>query len=150
MAAYALPTLPPIAALVLFALWAMTLVLAVGLWRVTLVFSGRAGAASFTPGSPHGGDTYWRLNRAHMNAVENLPIFGSLVLAGSYLQVPDAAFQLLPSLVLYARVAQSLIHVASGSGFAVTLRFLAYGVQVVSMVVLAGVVARHAGVPMPW
>ena len=146
----ALPIIPPIAALVLFALWSMTLVLAVGIWRSSLVFAGRAKANGFTPGAPHGGDTYWRLNRAHMNAVENLPIFGALVLSGSYLQVPDAAFQLLPSLVLYARVAQSLIHIASGSAFAVTLRFLAYGVQLASMIVLAGIVARHAGLPMPW
>jgi hypothetical protein len=32
----------------------------------------------------------------------------------------------------------------------VTLRFLAYGVQLVSMVILAGIVARAAGMPMPW
>ena len=145
-----LPIIPPIAALVLFALWSMTLVLAVGIWRSSLVFAGRAKANSFTPGAPHGGDTYWRLNRAHVNAVENLPIFGALVLSGSYLQVPDLSFQILPSLILYARVAQSLIHIASGSPFAVTLRFLAYGVQLVSMIVLAGVVARAAGLPMPW
>jgi uncharacterized membrane protein YecN with MAPEG domain len=146
----ALPIIPPIAALVLFALWSMTLVLAVGIWRTSLVFAGRATANSFVPGAPHGSDTYWRLNRAHLNAVENLPIFGVLVLSGSFLQVPDILFQILPSLILYARVAQSLIHIASGSVFAVTLRFLAYGVQLVSMIVLAGIVARHAGLPMPW
>lgn len=150
MNAAALPIVPPIAALMLFALWAMTLVLAVGLWRSSLVFAGREKANSFTPGMQHGGDTYWRLNRAHMNTVENLPIFGAVVLAGSYLQVPDLAFQLLPSLILYARVAQSLIHIASGSAVAVTLRFLAYGVQLASMIALAGIVARHAGLPMPW
>jgi uncharacterized membrane protein YecN with MAPEG domain len=146
----ALPIIPPIAALVLFALWAMTLVLAVGLWRTSLVFTGRAKSGSFTPGAPHGSDTYWRLNRAHLNAVENLPIFGALVLSGSYLQVQDLSFQILPSLILYARVAQSLIHIASGSAFAITLRFLAYAVQVLAMIVLAGIVAGAAGLPLPW
>ena len=145
-----MPIIPPIAALVLFALWAMTLVLAVGAWRVSLVMAGRAHAGTFTPGAPHGSDTYWRLNRAHLNAVENLPIFGALVLGGSVLQVPDLSFQILLSLVLYARLAQSLIHIASGSALAVTLRFTAYAVQVVAMIVLAGVVARAAGLPMPW
>ena len=148
--ATALPIIPPIAALVLFALWAITLVLAVGVWRSSLVFAGRAKANTFTPGAPHGGDTYWRVTRAHLNVVENLPIFGALVLSGSYLQVPDTAFQLLPSLILYARVAQSLIHIASGSAIAVTLRFAAYGVQLVAMIILAGIVARAAGLPMPW
>jgi hypothetical protein len=146
----ALPIIPPIAALVLFALWAMTLVLAVGAWRVSLVLAGKAKAGTFTPGAPHGSDTYWRLNRAHINTVENLPTFGVLVLSGAYLQVPDTAFQLLPSLVFYARVAQSLIHIASGSAIAVTLRFTAYAVQVVSMIIMAGIVARAAGLPMPW
>ena len=149
-AASALPIVSPLAALVLFALWAIVLVLSIGIWRSSLVFVGKARANSFTPGMQHGGDAYWRLNRAHANTVENLPIFGALVLAGSQLQVPELAFQLLPSLILYARLAQSLIHLASGSGFAVTLRFIAYGVQLVSMVVLAVIVGQHAGLPMPW
>jgi hypothetical protein len=147
---FVLPILPPIVALVLFALWAIVLVLSVGVWRTSLVFAGKAAANSFPSGTQHGGDAYWRLNRAHMNTVENLPIFATLVLAGSYLQISDTAFQLLPSLIFYARVVQSLIHVASGSVIAVTLRFLAFGVQVLAMIWLGGVVARHAGLPMPW
>ena len=39
---------------------------------------------------------------------------------------------------------------SSGSAFAVTLRFLAYGVQLVAMIIMAGIVARAAGLPMPW
>jgi hypothetical protein len=142
-----LPVMPPLAALVLFAVWAMILVVSVGIWRTVLVFTGNAQANSFPSGTQHGGDRYWRLNRAHMNAVENLPIFGALVLSGFYLQVQDTWLQILPSLILYARVAQSLIHIASGSAVAVTLRFLAYGVQLISMFILAAVVGKAAGVP---
>ncbi|MBI1211901.1 MAG: MAPEG family protein [Alphaproteobacteria bacterium] len=142
-----LPVMPPLAALVLFAVWAMILVVSVGIWRTVLVFTGNAQANSFPSGTQHGGDRYWRLNRAHMNAVENLPIFGALVLSGFYLQVQDTWLQILPSLILYARVAQSLIHIASGSAVAVTLRFLAYGVQLISMFILAVVVGKAAGVP---
>jgi len=142
-----LPTLPPLAALVLFAVWAMLLVISIGIWRSALVFTGNAQANSFPSGTQHGGDRYWRVNRAHMNAVENLPIFATLVLSGFYLQVQDPWFQFLPSLVLYARIVQSLIHIASGSGLAVTLRFLAYGVQLIAMFVLAYIVGKAAGVP---
>jgi hypothetical protein len=145
-----LPVLPPLAALVLFALWAMILVISIGIWRSSLVFAGKAQANSFPSGTQHGGDRYWRLNRAHMNTVENLPIFGALVLSGFYLQVQDTWFQILPSLILYARVAQSLIHIASGSAFAVTLRFLAYGVQLLAMFALAYIVGKAAGVPFPF
>ena len=142
-----LPIIPPVAALVLFAVWAMLLVVSIGIWRTSLVFVGQAKANSFPSGTQHGGDLYWRLNRAHLNAIENLPIFAVLVLSGAYLQVQSVSFQILPSLILYARVAQSLIHIASGSPIAVTLRFLAYGVQLISMFILAYVIGQAAGVP---
>jgi uncharacterized MAPEG superfamily protein len=144
------PILPPLAALVLFAAWGLLLVLSIGAWRLGEIATGQKRAGDFPAGTQHGGAAYWRLNRAHMNVVENLPFFGALVLSGLYLQVQDAAFQLLPSLILYARIAQSLIHVSSGSPLAVTLRFLCYVVQVVSMFVIAAVVLRAAGMPMPW
>lgn len=145
-----LSVMPPLAALVLFALWAMLLVVSIGIWRSVLVFTGSVPANGFPSGTQHGGDRYWRLNRAHMNAVENLPIFATLVLSGFYLQVQDTWFQLLPSVILYARIVQSLIHIASGSGIAVTFRFLAYGVQLISMFVLAFIVGKAAGVPLPF
>jgi hypothetical protein len=62
--------------------------------------------------------------------------------------VQDTAFQILPSLILYARVAQSIIHVSSGSPAAVTLRFLCYVVQVVSMFVIAWIDLRASGLPL--
>lgn len=145
-----IPIVPPLAALALFAVWSLALVLAVGAWRIVDVLSGRKKPNEFTPGAPHGTDAYWRLNRAHLNATENLPIFGAFVLAGVYLQVPDTAFQILPSLVLYARITQTIIHVSSGSTLAVTLRLLAFAVQVVSMLAIAGVVLHATGLPMPW
>ena len=73
-----------------------------------------------------------------------------MVLAGLYMQLQDTAFQILPSLILYARVAQSLIHVASGTMAAVTLRFICYLVQVVSMLALAAIELKAAGLPLPW
>ena len=147
---YGIPILPPLVALVFFAVWAIVLVLSVGAWRVAEVMAGRKAINGFSPGTPHGGDMYWRVNRAHMNTVENLPIFGTLVVAGTLLQINDAPFQLLPSLILYARIAQSLIHIASGSSLAVTLRFTAYAVQLVGMIVIAAVDLKASGVPLPW
>ena len=149
MGAYGIPILPPLAALVLFAVWALVLVLSIGAWRGALVLTGKSKITAFQPGTQHGGDAYWRLNRAHMNTVENLPIFGSLILAGTFLQIQDAAFQVLPSVVLYARVVQSVIHVTSGSGLAINLRFAAYAVQVASMLFLAASMLRATGGQWP-
>jgi uncharacterized MAPEG superfamily protein len=145
-----MPILPPLAALTLHAAWVLVLVLAIGAWRAGEVMAGQKKVNEFPSGTQHGGDTYWRLNRAHMNTVENLPVFAALVLAGAYLQVQDLAFQVLPSVVLYARIVQTIIHITSGSALAVSLRFVAYVVQVASMFVLAGCVLTATGVGLPW
>ena len=144
------PILPPLAALALFAVWALVLVLSIGVWRLGQVLLGQRKANDFPSGTQHGGDAYWRLNRAHTNVVENLPIFGALVLAGVYLQIQETLFLLLPTVVLYARITQTVIHVSSGSEFAVTLRFLAYVVQVASMFLIGALVLRATGMPVPW
>lgn len=143
------PVIPPIAALTLFALWALGLVLAIGAWRGAEVLAGRVRLNSFPSGTQHGSDMYWRLNRAHINTVENLPMFATLVLAGAYLQVQDLAFQVLPSLIFVARVVQSTIHIVSGSVLAVTLRFSAYVVQVAAMFVMAFCILTTTGAPGP-
>ena len=144
------PLLPPLVALVLFAVWGLLLVIAIGVSRSIQIFFQGKKAGDFPAGTPHGGGAYWRLNRAHLNVTENLPFFGVLVLAGLYLQLQDTAFQILPSLILYARVAQTLIHMASGTMAAVTLRFTAYLVQVLSMLTLAAIELKAAGLPLPW
>lgn len=144
------PVLPPLVALVLFAVWGLLLVVAItGSRSMQIAFQSKK-AGDFPAGTPHGGDAYWRLNRAHLNVTENLPFFGVLVLVGLYMQLQDTAFQLLPTLILYARVAQTLIHVASGSAAAVTLRFICYLIQVVSMLILAAIELKAAGLPLPW
>ena len=141
--------LPPLAALVLFALWTMLLVLSVGAWRSNDVMTGRRRINEFPSGTQHGSEMYWRLNRAHLNAVENLPIFAVLVLSGTVLRVPDLSFQVLPSIVLLARIAQSTIHISSGSAVAVTLRFTAYVVQLLAMLWMAFCILGATGTAQP-
>jgi uncharacterized MAPEG superfamily protein len=144
------PLMPPLVALVLFAVWGLLLVIAIGLTRLSLVVTQGKGPGDFPAGTQHGSDAYWRLNRAHMNVTENLPFFAALVLSGLYLQVQGFAFEVLPSLVLYARIAQSLIHIASGSRLAVTLRFTCYLVQVLSMLAMAAAILKASGLSVPW
>lgn len=144
-----IPILPPLVALMLFAVWGLALVMSIGISRLSQVLLHGKKAGDFPAGTQHGSDAYWRLNRAHMNVVENLPFFAALVLAGLYLQVQDTAFQVLPTMVLYARIAQTLIHVSSGTTLAVTLRFMCYLVQVLSMFAMAYVILRAAGLSLP-
>ena len=69
-----------------------------------------------------------RLARAHANCLEGLPVFGGLmilaVVAGKAAVTDPLAYVLLG-----ARIAQSLIHLASTSPHAVTARFVAFAVQ---------------------
>jgi uncharacterized MAPEG superfamily protein len=106
--------------------WAVLLVAAVGTLRVSQVLRGEKRANEFPSGMQHGGDAYWRLNRAHINTVENLPIFAALVLAAAWARVDIT----LPCTVaLGARMVQSLVHIGSGTAMAVNVRFTAFVTQ---------------------
>jgi hypothetical protein len=144
-----LPILPPLTALILFAVWSLLLVVTIGAWRVSQLLTGKVPAGGFKPGTPHGGDAYWRLNRAHMNSAENLPVFGAIVLSGVVLQVQDPLFLMLPTVVIGARVIQSLIHISSGSTFATLFRFSFYLVQVLSMLAMAVCILAATGGQLP-
>ena len=135
---------PSIAPLMFYTLWAIALVLMVGADRVLQVIRGEAKANSFTPGIPHGSDAYWRINRAHLNTLENLPIFAAIVLSAYVVGQGTATFNLLATIVVCARIVQSVIHIASGSVTAVVLRFTAFAVQLVCEVWMTALVL-HAG-----
>ena len=136
--------LSPLACLVAFALWALALVTAVGLTRGALVLAGRRKSTDFPSGVQHGGDAYWRLNRAHLNTLETLPVFGAIVLAGVLLHVSAPMWKTLPQVIVAARVVQSLVHLSSGRALAVNVRFSAFIVQIVSLFWLGALVLRAA------
>jgi uncharacterized MAPEG superfamily protein len=133
-----------ITALIAYALWAIALVLTMAIVRTSMVLRGKAKANSFTAGVPHGRDAYWRLNRAHLNTLENLPIFAAIVLSGWVVGMETATFNRLAVIVVWARIVQSLIHLISGSVTAVTFRFAAFAVQIVCEIWMA-VLVLHAG-----
>lgn len=122
---------PALFALVGYAVWTMLLVLAIALTRGALMLAGKKRADEFPGGVPHGGDRYWRLNRAHLNAVENLPIVAIIIIVGTLVHHESRWFMTLPLIALGARVVQSLVHIASGSLMAINLRFAAFFTQYV-------------------
>lgn len=135
-----------IVALTFYALWAMFLVLCVGAARVHQVATGKSGVTEFTAGVPHGSDAYWRLNRAHMNTIENLPIFAAVVLAGVAADAVDPTFNTLAIVVVCARAVQSIIHILSGTTGAINLRFTAFVVQIICQMWMAWLILGAVGV----
>jgi len=135
-----------VTALIAYALWALALVITLAIVRATIVLRGRAKPNSFTAGIPHGGDAYWRLNRAHLNTLENLPIFAAIVLSGWVVGMETATFNRLAVIVILARIVQSFIHLASGSVAAESFRFAAFAVQVVCEIWMALLVLQAGNV----
>ncbi|WLA84086.1 MAPEG family protein [Bradyrhizobium elkanii] len=96
--------------------------------RTYFVLTGKVAANAFTPDNAGLSPFMQRLARAHANCVEGLPIFGGLLtiaLMTSKTGITDP----LAIWFLGARIVQSLIHLASTSPVAVSLRFTAFAVQ---------------------
>jgi uncharacterized MAPEG superfamily protein len=127
---------PTAVALTGFIAWALALLIVMEAIRAKLVLSREVAANAFPPDNANLSPFMQRLARAHANCIEGLPIFGGLMvvaLVTDGIAVTDpAAYPL-----LVARVVQSLIHLVSLSPIAVTLRFLAFAVQVSIAVVWA-------------
>lgn len=133
----------PLYALMGFVFWTMFIVLAIGLARVSQVASGKVAVNGFPSGQPHGSDGYWRLNRAHMNCVENLPLFAAVVLAGHVSGLTTGTFATLSEVYMIARIAQTVIHVSSGSAMAVNLRFTCFVTQVGCLLAMATMIVHR-------
>jgi hypothetical protein len=119
---------PSALALTAFIAWTLLLLLVMGTVRIYLVLTRRMRSNEFRPDNSNLSSVMQRLARAHANCVEGLPVFGGL-LAVALMTGRSAVTDPLAPALLFARVVQSSIHVASTSVMAVNLRFVAFAVQ---------------------
>ena len=132
-------------AVLAFATWTITiLILGVGVYRWSLILAGEAELKSFPGDEPHGSPFYRRAVRAHANCVENLPVFAAIVLAGQAADAHSPTLDLLSAGVVFARVAQTSAHLASGSNAAIAVRFSFLCVQLAAFVWMGALVVLHA------
>src|SRR5207247_10227340 len=75
-----LPRTVPLGCLVAFVIWAVALVVALSVVRLRHL---AAGGSVRDFGIPDDRRLMWRLYRAHLNALENLPLFASIVLVAT-------------------------------------------------------------------
>ncbi|EKJ86572.1 MAPEG family protein [Leptospira meyeri] len=119
-----------------FALWTLGLGVFLTTYRSILVLIGKKKSNEFPAGIQHGTDFNWRLNRAHLNSLENLPLFLTVVfLTASFGKIDNFVNQA-GLVILGARVLQSLTHLTSTSVWAVNIRFTFYMIQIVTYIVL--------------
>jgi uncharacterized MAPEG superfamily protein len=127
---------PSLMALLGFAMWTLLLSVAIALTRTTFVLRGKKAANDFSPTGEDIGGFSRRLARAHANCYENLPIVIAVLLV-AILAGHSSVADRYALWILYARIFQSAVHMASTSIPAVYLRFMFYGVQVVLLVLIA-------------
>lgn len=128
-----------------FALWTLcVLTFTVGVHRWSRILTGRAAIHEFPAHAPTGPDWYRRGTRAHANCIENLPVYGAIVVTASSVGASGLLLDALAVSVLAARVVQSLVHMAFvETPRTVSVRFTFYCVQIVAMTAMAVIVFRH-------
>lgn len=136
----------PVWVLLAFAVWTLlTLTTTVGVYRWGHILTGRASISEWNPDVPQGSDWYRRAMRAHMNCVENLPVYGAIVVALVATGTTGLALDVLAIVLIVARVCQTLLHIGTRPGeFTAGLRFTFFFVQLICMLAMGGIVVGHA------
>jgi uncharacterized MAPEG superfamily protein len=136
----------PIWTLLGFAFWTVLLLLAtVGVYRWSRILTGRVPISEFRADQIEGEDWYRRAMRAHANCVENLPVFGAIVLALYVSGIGGATVNGVCVGILAARIVQSLVHVSLvQTNTVVSVRFAFYFAQIVGFLWLTAIVVSRA------
>ena len=127
-----------------YALWTLVpLVFGVGAYRVISVLTGRP-ANSFPADKSHEGpDWYHRMNRAHLNCVENLPVYACVVFVGVGLRVDTQMWTLCTIGIVFCRIMQTIVHMISVAPMAINTRFTFFALQLLGLGALAVCILQH-------
>lgn len=111
-----------ITALLLFAAWTLVLMFTYVGYRVALVLAMKKPANSWGRDDKTDDPGFIvRAKHAHLNALENLPVFAAIVLAAVALDKTPVVDQV-AAWVLYARLAQSIVHLIGVNHWLVFIR----------------------------
>ena len=111
-----------ITALLLFATWTLVLMFIYVGYRVALVLAMKKPANSWGRDDKVDDPPFIvRTKHAHLNALENLPVFAAIVLAAVALNKAPVVDQV-AAWVLYARLAQSAVHLIGVNHWLVFIR----------------------------
>jgi uncharacterized MAPEG superfamily protein len=125
-----------------FAGWTvLTLFGSIGVYRWSRILTGRASISEWRADATQGSERYQRAMRAHLNCVENLPIFGALVVALIATGLQSPSVDALSVALLLARIGQTLVHiVAPATNVWAALRFALFFVQIVCIMLIGTII----------
>jgi uncharacterized MAPEG superfamily protein len=128
----------PVWVLLAFALWTLLILAAtVGVYRWTRILAGRVGFSEYAEYRIEGEDWYKRAMRAHANCVENLPVYGAIVVVLLATGIEGTFLDALALVVIGARVLHTLVHVAFEQTNAVTFcRSMLFNLQYLAMIAM--------------
>ncbi len=121
---------PSLVALCGFAAWTILLVFALANYRALIAMRGGRQLNSFAPDGKDLDPLGQRLTRAHLNCLELLPVVGAVILSAAAAG-KSAVTDPLAMPLLYARLGQSVIHIASTAVPMVLIRATLFVVQLV-------------------
>ncbi|MGF9762028.1 MAPEG family protein [Microvirga sp. 0TCS3.31] len=133
-------------ALLGFAVWTLLVLFGtVGVYRWSKILTGQVRISEWQADLPQGSDWYQRAMRAHMNCVENLPVFAAIVLCATATDADSRLLDLLAGAILVARICQTTVHLAfAPSDVGASVRFAFFFVQAICMLAMATIVAASA------
>jgi uncharacterized MAPEG superfamily protein len=136
----------PVLVMLGFAGWTLLVLFgSIGVYRRRRILTGRASIAEWRADLPQGSEWYQRATRAHMNCVENLPVYGAIVIARIATGLESPLVDRLAVVMLAARMGQTTVHMALPATNAVTgLRFALFSVQVACKIAMGAMVAAVA------
>lgn len=131
----------PILVLLGFAAWTLLILFgSIGVYRWVCILTGRASVAEWRADLPQGSEWYQRAMRAHMNCVENLPIYAAVVVALVAAGLQGSTIDYLAIALMIARIGQTVTHVVLPPTNAVTsLRFGFYCIQAACMIAMGAI-----------
>ena len=137
----------PVLVLLGFAAWTLLILFgSIGVYRWSRILTGRASIAEWRADLPQGSDWYQRAMRAHMNCVENLPVYAAIVVALVATGLQSPVVDRLAVTMLAARIGQTMVHITLPPTNAVTsLRFALYFMQAACMIAMGLVIAVTPG-----
>lgn len=137
----------PIWMLLGFSVWTVVVLLfSVGVYRWSQILTGRAEIKEFRADRVEGADWYQRAMRAHMNCVENLPVFAVLVFVLYVTGISSPAVDAMAVTIMVARIFQSVTHIALvQTNVVAAVRFIFFFAQVVCFLGIAATIVQGAG-----
>ena len=136
----------PVWVLLGFAVWTLLILFTtVGVYRWSRILTGRTAISTWRADEQQGSEWYRRAIRAHMNCVENLPVYTAIVVALLATRVSSPILDGLAITILVARICQSAVHLLlEQTNTTAGIRFAFFFVQAISMIAMVILVAISA------